>query len=264
MELGKSEVSETGGESFELGFDPDKLIDGDAGKSDAPEESDTPEAGVNPETVLHDPRQLATPVEGLKQTRQDYEQIENGNTIYDHPSETGKKLNSNQGEAVEGVMGDCGLVSAENICALAEKEPKPSEADVVSIAINNGLCDFNPDDNPSNNGAANAKQIRDVLGVLGIDSEVKIAPSINEVVNDVESGRGVIAGVDTSKFWNDYPYKEGHAVTLTSVERDLDGSVVAFYVCDSGEDGDSGCKRVDASRLESSLMETVVTTDPIR
>lgn len=254
MELGNHEVDEVAAGTAELDFDPDKLIGGAETK-----ESDAP-AG-NPEAVLHDPEQLAQPVEGLAETRQDVEQLDNGNTVFDHPQDTGELLNSNQGEAVQGFEQTCGLVSAENIARLAGKDV--SEADVVGIACVNGDCENHRFFHVADNGAATSGQIVDVLRHLGIDAKVDRTPAIDKLAGTVESGRGVIACVEVSWFWESYPFPGGHAVTLTSVERAPDGKVVAFYVCDSGTGGEDSCRRVDAGTLSSALREAVVTEKPI-
>ncbi len=255
MELGKAEIQEAqGGAPHELGFDPDKLIGGiETHEADARAE--------NPEAALHDPEQLAAPVEGLEQTQQGFEQLDNGNTRYDHPQETGTVLNSNQGEAVKGFVQDCGLVSAENVCKLAGKDI--SEADVIAVARKNKDCDDHVLFHAEDNGGATSDQICDVLSHLGVNAEVKGALPINEVAGAVESGRGVIACVDVSKFWESWPFPGGHAVTLTSVERNPAGDVVAFYVCDSGTGGEDACRRVEADRLSNSLRETLITEKPI-
>lgn len=282
MELGKSEVGETGGESFELDFDPDKLIDGNADKlgategDDAPGIPDVPIIDVIPdsllngiesfyddsETVLHNPEQLAQPVEGLDQTQQDYEQLENGNTVYDHPQETGETLNSNQGKAVPGFVGTCGLVSAENVARMAGKDV--SEADTVGIACENKDCQHHFWWPAEANGGTKPQNICSVLGHLGIDATADYEPSVNEMADAVESGHGVIAFVDVFEFWPDNEQEGGHAVTVTSVERDPDGNIAAFYVCDSGTGGEDACRRVDVDLFDASLNYSVTTNDIIR
>ena len=282
MELGKSEVSEAGEESFKLDFDPDKLIGGGVDNSEVAEGDDAPEipgvsaidvipdsllSGIEAffdasEKVLHDPEQLSVPIEGLEQTQQDYEQLENGNTIYDHPQETGEKLNSNQGNAVPGFVGTCGLVSAENVARMAGKDV--SEADTVGIACENKDCQHHFWWPAEANGGTSPENLCSVLGHLGIDATADYEPSINEMADAVESGHGVIAFVDVFEFWPDNEQEGGHAVTVTSVERDPDSSIAAFYVCDSGTGGEDACRRVDVDLFDASLNYSVTTNDIIR
>ena len=255
-EMGTHEISESPVEKSRLDFDPNiRKVDASYSKE--------AEGAPNPESVLHDPEALSKPMEGLSETREGFHQLENGNTLFDRPGETGEMLNHDQGNAVKRVEGDCGLVSAENVARMAGKDV--SEADVVDIARVNGDCDYGIFKNPGDNGGATSEQIKDVLGRLGIDADVKEKPSVDDVAKAVESGRGVIACVRTGEFWEDPAYDGGgHAVTVTSVERGPDGDVVAFRVCDSGTGGKDSCRAVSADLLESSLMETVVTDKPIR
>ncbi|MDO4848940.1 MAG: C39 family peptidase [Coriobacteriia bacterium] len=269
MELGKAEIKETQGDTPELGFDPDQLISGnEVGENEEPEGADTPEVmdvsevDVNPETVLHDPEQLAAPVEGLEQTQQGFEQLDNGNTLFDHPYETGATLNSNQGKAVPGFVGTCGLVSAENVCKLAGKDI--SEADVVGIARENKDCKHHFWWPAEANGATNAYTICDVLSHLGIGASIDASCSIAKMADSVESGHGVIALVDVGEFWPDVGQDGGHAVTVTSVERNPDGSIAALYVCDSGRKGEQPCRRAEPDLFNESLYCAVVTDDIVR
>lgn len=260
MELGKTEVNETAAGTAELDFDPDKLIGG-TDNQEHEKTNDADELPERTESALHDPEQLAQPVEGLAETQQGTERLDNGNTVFDHPRETGERLNSNQGEAVSGFSGTCGLVSAENVARLAGKDV--SEADVIGLARANGDCTDHMFFRTEDNGASTSKQIANVLGHLGIEANVDKAPSCDKLANSVESGRGVIACVDASKFWSDWPYGGGHAVTVTSVERNTKDDVVAFYVCDSGTGGEDSCRRVEAGTLSNAIWEAVVTEKPI-
>ncbi len=254
MELGKQEVHEATTDAGELDFDPDKLIgDPETKECNAPAES--------PEAVLHDPDAIYEFVEGLSETRQGFQELENGNTIFNTPHETGRTLNYDQG-VYSDVQGDCGLVSIENVCRLAGKDL--SEADVVTDAISTDECYYNPAECQYGNGGTSLENIRTVLNHFGIESDIQIYPGFNDVADAVESGKGVIACVDTTEY--DYEaFGEGqHAITVTSVEREPSGGIVAFYVCDSGSGDGEGCKRVDVDIMEKSLFAIVITADTIR
>ena len=255
MELGKTEINEAQSDAPELGFDPDKLIGGiETHEADA--------RAANPEATLHDPETIYEPVDGLEQTQEGFQQLESGNVIFDRPHEAAEFLNSDQGHVFNDVRGDCGLVSIENICRLAGKDV--SEADVVVDAIATNECYYNPADCPVNNGGTDLDNIERVLEHFGIDSDYVIYPESNEVADAVESGKGVIACVDAAEY-NSEAFEEGlHAITVTSVERDPDGDVVAFYVCDSGTGGADGCKRVGVDTFESSAFAVVITDATIR
>lgn len=232
----------------ELGFDPDKLIE--------PAES-------NPESVLSDCNLVLEKVDGLTETRQETRRLDTGNTIYDSPLESGRMLNCEQGKAVPGIEGDCGLVSCENVARLSGKSI--TEADVVKVAIENELCLYGLED-PGSNGATGLAEIAMVLDLIGITPALCTYENMDEVATEVESGRGVIGIVEVSEFWDDFPYEGNHAVVITSVERDSDGNPCAFYVCDSGSGEGDYARRVDSDRLERSLggCPLVETESPIR
>lgn len=231
-----------------LEFDPDKLIE-----SGAPE----------PESALSDPEYVAKEVEGLSLTNQEMRILDNGNTLYDSPNETGKLLNSEQGRAVPDIQGDCGLVSCENIARMAGKNV--TEADVIKIAREGGLC-LDGCRNPADNGGTTLSDICEVLKRLGIESSLLVDPNPKRLADAVASGRGVIVGVEVSEFWNDFPYEGGHAIVLTSVERNPFGKPIAFYVCDSGSGEGDSARRVDADTMERSLDggPAIATARPIR
>lgn len=229
-------------------FDPDRLIE---------------PVGVRPESELSDPDYVAKKVEGLGETEQETRILENGNALYDSPIETGELLNSDQGNAVPGFQGDCGLVSCENVARLARKDV--TEADAVKIARDGGLC-LDGYDSPEDNGATTFLGICEVLSRLGIEPALLFEPDAESIADAVESGRGVIAGVEVSEFWENYPYEGYHAITITNVERDPTGNPVAFYVCDSGSGNGDFARRVDAATMERSLDgdPVVMTEMPIR
>lgn len=235
-----------------LGFDPDKLIE--------PSELKI----RNPESQLSSQETLAAPVRKLDHTNQPIIKLDNGNTLFDSPHETGKALNCNQGCAIEGVEGDCGLVSVENISRLAGKHI--TEADVFKIASENKLCETGNAD-PGLNGGTNFIGLCMVLEKIGINTRPSFATDATYLAEVVESGRGVIAVIDTALFWNQFPYEICHAVTITSVERAVDGRPIAFYVCDSGTGGVDASRRVPASLMMRCLSEynpLIVTDKPIR
>lgn len=236
----------------DLGFDPDKLIE------------PARQEPLNPESVLTDQETLFSQVEKLDHTKQDFEELENGNVIFDTPHETGGRLNSNQGFAVENVKGDCGLVSVENVARLAGKHI--TEADVFKIASESGLCEIGHED-PGFNGGTTLGGLCALLEKIGIGASPFVTELAEELADVVESGRGVIAAVDAGILWKGFPYDWSHAVTITSVKRNADGKPVAFYICDSGTGGDDPSRRVDSSHMMDSLSpysQLVITNDPIR
>lgn len=245
-----------------LDFNPDHLMEPTTNRADIDTDNKAKESRP-PETQRSDPDYLAQPVKGLDTTQEGFQTLENGNSIYDHPFEVADKLNCNQGNAVPGFMGTCGLVSVENVCRLAGKE-NVTEADIINVAMAHDDCDYHFRKPPEDNGGTTFKQIQDILSHVGIESTVLGLPSIENVARNVEAGHGVIACVDVSEFWDDSHCEGLHAVTVTSVERDGTGNVAGFYVCDSGTGGIDGCRRVGSDMLGSALFATIVTSKPIR
>ena len=245
-----------------LDFNPDHLIEPTTDCANIDTDKKAKEARPL-EAQRSDPDYLAQPIKGFDATREGIQTLENGNSIYDHPFEMADKLNCDQGNAVPGFMGTCGLVSVENICRLAGKE-NVTEADIINVAMAHNDCDYHFLKLPEDNGGATSEQIQDILSHVGIESTVLGLPSIEDVARNVEAGHGVIAGVDVSEFWDDSHCEGLHAVTVTSAERDSAGNVTGFYVCDSGTGGIDGCRRVDAGVLDSALFEAIVTSKPIR
>ena len=71
--------------------------------------------------------------------------------------------------------------------------------------------------------------VTDADGKASIDT-------INEIGKWVSEGRGVIIDVDAGAFYNSPPnYGKGHAVTITSVEKNKYGDITAFYILDSNQ-----------------------------
>lgn len=223
-----------------------------------------PPCKLRDESARSSQNELFRKIPPLQSTTQEVRYLENGNTVFDSPMETGLALNFDQGKAVWRYCGTCGLCSCENVARLAGKDI--TEADVINLARKNRLCKRTLFKTGINGGTYDTDR-QDVLRVLGIDSYLDYVHDVNHIAQLVESGRGVIAAVDVGTFWPRYPLSGSHAVTITSVERDPAGIVTAFYVCDSGSGGNDFARRVDSSLLEMSLLKGVslnVTTGPIR
>ena len=222
----------------------------------------------SPESVLHPHgNEVYRQVSFLPQTRQGRQEYTfNGEkrSCFNDPWTTGTQLNSRQGTAIDSFRGTCGLASCENVARLAGKDI--SEADVITVATSNHLCAIYGG-NPGATGGTTPEMRQQVLGCLGIDSYLDPDTSVDHIAECVESGRGVIASVDVARFWDNRKTGGGHAITVTSVERDTGGNVTAFYVCDSGSAAPDYARRVDASRFSRSLIrgrELNVTSGAIR
>ncbi len=211
--------------------------------------------GDSDESVLHiHGNETLRKVDFLASTKQGYRSYQaNGETMtcYNTPGETGQRLNYDQGNAVHGFRGDCGVVSCENVARLAGKQV--TEADVLTVAANHGLCDIVVGDSDSSGGLT-VEGVRDLLGCIGIDAHIDSNTSKENIAAAVESGKGVILPVDVATFWDGSSCSGGHAVTVTSVERNSRGDVTAFYFCDSGSGNNDYARKVDARRVCSSIL----------
>lgn len=201
-----------------------------------------------------------------------------GMEVYDSPLEVDKYLYSKQGSAHKKFKGTCGLCSVANILRLAgvnygEKEMIDYAMHPAGGLFSPNLCTFNPFDS-SASGGTTPKQRQKILEHFGVSSDIwdidtdvngrASMKTINDIANWVSEGRGVIVDVDGGKFYN-RPSKngEGHAVTITSVEKNKYGDVTAFYILDSNQ----GTIKLSAWDLQDTLRTFVginVTSQIIR
>lgn len=164
-----------------------------------------------------------------------------GGLMYNSPVETGKKLYTTQGAAYKNIQGTCGLCCCANVLRLAGVNV--GEKEMIDYAVREGLCRFQPQ-SYDGNGATTPKDRKAVLDHFGIQSSIEPVKLNNSGQADDETmerigryisdGRGVVVSVDAGIFYSDPRYLGGgHAVTLTSVERNDWGEVIGYYVCDS-------------------------------
>ena len=175
---------------------------------------------------------------------------ESGMEIYDSPLEVDKYLYAQQGSAYDNFKGTCGLCSCANVLRLAgvnygEKEMIDYAANRQEGLFNTRLCTVNPF-NASASGGTTPKQRQQILDYFGVSSSIwnvktdadgkTSIDTINDLAKWVSEGRGVIVDVDAGLFYNSPKnYGKGHAVTLTSVEKNKYGDVTAFYILDSNQ-----------------------------
>ena len=201
-----------------------------------------------------------------------------GMETYDSPLEVGQYLYTEQGSAYDNFKGTCGLCSCANILRLAgvnygEKEMIDYAANQQGGFFATRLCTVNSF-NPSASGGTTPKQRQQILDNFGVsssifdvktDAEGKTSiDTINDLAKWVSEGRGVIIDVDAGLFYNSpQNYGKGHAVTLTSVEKNKYGDVTAFYILDSNQ----GTVKCNAWELQDMLRNFVginVTSQIIR
>lgn len=177
-----------------------------------------------------------------------------GNMVYDSPTEMNQYLYKTQGSADANFQGTCGLCSCANILRLSGVNA--SEAEMIAYAsqtkdpnsFNGMLCATGYSD-PGLNGGTSPKSRQQVLDYFGIDSGIfpishdsdgSIADSnLSQIADHVSAGRGVILSVHADVLWNDAAFgiDDYHAVTVTSVKKNSAGDVLGFYICDSANGG---------------------------
>lgn len=214
----------------------------------------------------------------LPVTQYGFSQTSNGMEVYDSPLEVDKYLYAEQGSAYDKFQGTCGLCSIVNILRLAGVNI--GEKEVIDYAVNTQgsffspkLCTVNPF-NSDESGGTTPKQRQKILDYFGISSSiwnVKLdvdgrtsIDTINDIAKWISEGRGVIVDVDAGLFYNSPKNNgKGHAVTITSVEKNKYGDVTAFYILDSNQ----GTVKYNAWEIQDILRSFVginVTSQIIR
>ena len=201
-----------------------------------------------------------------------------GMETYDSPLEVDQYLYAEQGSAYDNFKGTCGLCSCANVLRLAgvnygEKEMIDYAAKQQGGFFATRLCTVNPF-NPSASGGTTPKQRQQILDNFGVSSSIfdvktdadgkTCIDTINDLAKWVSEGRGVIIDVDAGLFYNSpQNYGKGHAVTLTSVEKNKYGDITAFYILDSNQ----GTVKCNGWKLQDMLRNFVginVTSQIIR
>lgn len=201
-----------------------------------------------------------------------------GMEVYDSPLEIDQYLYSKQGSAYDNFKGTCGLCSCANVLRLSgvnygEKEMIDYAADPQGGLFSPKLCTVNPF-SASASGGTTPKQRQQILDHFGVSSSVwdiktdadgkTSIETINDIGKWVSEGRGVIVDVDAGLFYNSPPnYGKGHAVTITSVEKNKYGDVTAFYILDSNQ-GTIKCNAWEVREMLRTFVGINVTSQIIR
>ena len=148
-----------------------------------------------------------------------------------------------------------------------------NEKDIVDYAIENGYCSTGSDYSGAN-GNTYPEDRKAILEHYGIPCSLE--PSdINSLASSIEQGKGVIIAIDPGRLCPEVYSPGNHAIAVTSVERDCNGNIKGFYVCDSNADtcdADSAyiCQKIrnyyTADEINNAFIgvDMVVTDSPIR
>ncbi len=155
--------------------------------------------------------------------------------VYGYPKRN--ELDYMQGDAVQNYLGTCALTSIANLITQAGRPT--SESQIINLAIQNNWALNNPSLPSWELGGSNITQQQAILDSYGIRNDVVMGYNESGIANLVRSGRGVILGVNAGQLWGDAAYNgngsANHAITLTgAVYRETDGTLMGFYIADSG------------------------------
>lgn len=144
------------------------------------------------------------------------------------------EFNHLQGDNEEEIGGTCGLVSCENV--LHQFGIHIKEGDIVRFAGEVGMRQAD--------GATTLFNQADLLTEYGVPSHVAAPLTVEMLAAEIESGRGVIAAVNSGVLWSQSAFvgtgDADHAINVSGVGRDpATGAVIGFYINDSGT-GESG------------------------
>lgn len=195
------------------------------------------------------------------------------------PFVNASKMDFNQGDNPYNASGNCGLVSISNM--LKRAEINISEDDVTRSAITNGLCDYNPSGDASDNGGTTIEMRRDVLTELGIPSDIYSSDnggSLETIADAIDSGHGVVISVNAGALWDcddgsptffGIP-QSNHCVAVTGIARDASsGEITGVYIADSGRGNpDDACRYLTVEEVEEVYTDVRgsganITRDPI-
>ncbi|TLU81939.1 MAG: calcium-binding protein [Chlorobium sp.] len=190
--------------------------------------------------------------------------------VYGYPKRN--ELDYMQGDAVQNYQGTCALTSIANL--ITQTGRPTSESQIINLAIQNNWALNNPSLPAWQLGGSNVTQQRAILDSYGIRNDVVMGYNESGVANLVRSGRGVILGVNAGQLWGDSAYNgngsANHAVTLTgAVYRETDGTLMGFYIADSGRGLVSDMTRfVDIETFRNAVNITgayaIYTTAPVK
>ena len=156
-----------------------------------------------------------------------------------------------QGVNEFGYEGTCGPTSQANAINALFGTNEFTENKVLSVAIENDLCETTSL-NPADNGGTTTDQFMELYGKINekIDGKLNVerydfenALSVSEMADKLDEGAVLNIAVDADTLWdvnNHIPGIMGqdkatdHWITVTGVDRNPDGSIAGFKLIDSG------------------------------
>lgn len=176
-------------------------------------------------------------------------------------SETYKNLIQEQGQEVANFEGTCGLCTLANL--MNQNGDSITETDIVNRAISLNRC--YKDGLPEDNGGTTPYDQVKILESFGYVSDIQIDPTFEDIVRNIENGNGVKISVHAKHLESDsvaaprFPFLKDptdHAVMVTGMEKDLNGTVRGIWLNDTGQHGGSNMTFITRHKFDAMMKAT--------
>ena len=153
-----------------------------------------------------------------------------------------------QGNNEHGFEGTCGETTQANTLNKLLGTNEITENDVLNIAIDKNLCEVDVLD-PANSGGTSTEQFMQLYDEMNhrIGDKLNIelfdyddALGIDDMASRIENGSVLNIAVDSYELWDqprditDTAHYTDHWISVTGVDRSVDGGIIGFKIVDSG------------------------------
>ena len=153
-----------------------------------------------------------------------------------------------QGNNEHGFEGTCGETTQANTLNKLLGTNEITENDVLNIAIDKNLCEVDVLD-PANSGGTSTEQFMQLYDEMNhrVGDKLNIelfdyddALGIDDMASRIENGSVLNIAVDSYELWDqprditDTAHYTDHWISVTGVDRSVDGGIMGFKIVDSG------------------------------
>ena len=153
-----------------------------------------------------------------------------------------------QGNNEHGFEGTCGETTQANTLNKLLGTNEITENDVLNIAIDKNLCEVDVLD-PANSGGTSTEQFMQLYDEMNhrVGDKLNIelfdyddALGIDDMASRIENGSVLNIAVDSYELWDqprditDTAHYTDHWISVTGVDRRVDGGIIGFKIVDSG------------------------------
>lgn len=153
-----------------------------------------------------------------------------------------------QGNNEYGFEGTCGETTQANTLNKLLGTNEITENDVLNIAIDKNLCEVDVLD-PANSGGTSTEQFMQLYDEMNhrVGDKLNIelfdyddALGIDDMASRIENGSVLNIAVDSYELWDqprditDTAHYTDHWISVTGVDRSIDGGIIGFKIVDSG------------------------------